>query len=63
MMLVLTRKVGESIRIGDDIVVHVRRINGSVRLAIDAPRDTNIVRAELTQSGKDGQKTKGGRGR
>ena len=47
-MLVLTRKRGEKIRIGDDIEIVVTRIwDGSVRLAIKAPPDTEIMRTEL----------------
>ena len=46
-MLVLTRKVGEKIIIGD-IVVTVTEIRGDrVRLGIDAPRSINIARGEL----------------
>lgn len=48
-MLILTRKPGESIRIGDDIVVAVMGVNGNqVRVGIEAPRDVNIARQELT---------------
>ena len=48
-MLVLSRKNGERIRIGDDITLTIVRISqGSVRVAIDAPRDVLIVREELT---------------
>lgn len=47
-MLVLTRRNQESIQIGDNIKITVVRITGgSVRLAIDAPKDVNIVRGEL----------------
>ena len=47
-MLVLSRNIGQSLRIGDDIEVTVLDINrGQVRLGIDAPRSTNIVREEL----------------
>ncbi len=47
-MLVLTRKVGEQIRVGDDIVVTLVRIQGDkVRLGIDAPRDVPIHREEV----------------
>ena len=47
-MLTLTRKVGESIRIGDDIVVIVKEIKGKqVRIGIDAPRDVYVCREEL----------------
>jgi len=47
-MLVLSRKAGESIRIGDDITVKVVETRGGrVRLAIDAPKDVDIHREEL----------------
>ena len=47
-MLGLGRKQGESIRIGDDITVHISEIKrGSVSILIDAPRDISIVRSEL----------------
>lgn len=47
-MLVLSRKTSERIRIGDEIVVTIVRIGpNSVRIGIEAPRDTNIVREEL----------------
>jgi carbon storage regulator len=47
-MLVLTRLEGESILIGNDVRLVVTRIRGnSVRIAIEAPRDTRIVRGEL----------------
>lgn len=48
-MLVLSRKPGERILIGEDIAVTIVRIGpNTVRLGIDAPRDMNIVREELT---------------
>ena len=47
-MLVLSRKPGERILIGDDIAITVVRIGpNTVRLGIDAPKDKNIVREEL----------------
>lgn len=47
-MLVLSRKPGEKIRIGDNITITIVRIGpNTVRLGIDAPRDMNIVRDEL----------------
>ncbi len=47
-MLVLTRKFGEKINIGDDIVIKVVEISkGSVKLGIDAPKDVFICREEL----------------
>jgi carbon storage regulator len=52
-MLVLTRRVGEVIKIGDDIEVSVLNAHGKqVRLGITAPKDVKVLRQEL----KDGQK-------
>ena len=49
-MLVLTRKVNERIRVGDEITITVVRLGpGSVRLGIDAPGHMAIVREELAQ--------------
>ena len=47
-MLVLSRKVGERILIGENIAVTVVRVaQGTVRLGIEAPHSTPIVREEL----------------
>ena len=47
-MLILQRKAGESLVIGDDITVRVISVDGArVRLAIDAPGDIPILRSEL----------------
>ena len=47
-MLVLTRKNGERVRIGEDIEITVVSVRGDqVRLGTTAPRDVGIVRAEL----------------
>jgi carbon storage regulator len=47
-MLVLSRKISESIIIGDNIVVRVADIRGdNVRIAIDAPRSIKIYRGEV----------------
>lgn len=47
-MLVLSRKVGERLVIGDDIVLIVNKIAGNrVTLAIEAPNEVRIVRGEL----------------
>ena len=47
-MLVLSRKVGERIWIGEDISITVVRITGGgVRLGIDAPSEMPVVREEL----------------
>ena len=48
-MLILTRKIGESVRISDDVVVTVVGIRGGqVRLGIDAPREVTISREEIS---------------
>ena len=47
-MLVIARKPGERICLGDDITVTVLEINGSsVRIGIDAPREVQIYRHEI----------------
>lgn len=49
-MLVLSRKVGEKILIGDNISVTVVRITGGgVRLGIEAPTEMPVVREELKE--------------
>ena len=47
-MLILTRKAGECITIGDDIRVFILEIKGrQVRIGIDAPRDVPVHREEI----------------
>jgi carbon storage regulator len=47
-MLVLSRKVGERIQLGDHITVTLVKINGNtVRLGIDAPANMSVARQEL----------------
>jgi len=47
-MLILTRRVGEIIRIGPHIVVTILGVNGSqVRIGIDAPKDVAVHREEV----------------
>ena len=49
-MLVLSRKPGEKILIGDNVTVTIVRISpNTVRIGIEAPRDMNIVREELCE--------------
>jgi carbon storage regulator len=51
IMLVLSRKVGESILIGESIrVTVVQAANGRIRLGIDAPPEVRVLREELTKS-------------
>lgn len=50
-MLVLSRKMGERIHIGEDIFVEVRRVAGNrVTLAICAPKNVRILRGELFET-------------
>jgi len=47
-MLVLTRKPGEGIIIGDDITIKIIEMkSGGVRIGIDAPKNTKIYRQEI----------------
>ncbi len=47
-MLVLTRRAGQSIVIGNDVVVTVVDVrNGQVRIGVDAPRDIQVHRDEI----------------
>ena len=54
-MLILTRKLGESIVIGDNIVVTVSDINKKqVKLGISAPKDITVNREEVVKEIKGG---------
>jgi carbon storage regulator len=47
-VLIITRKPGEKIMLGDDVVVHVMEIVGnSVRIGIQAPRSLPVYREEI----------------
>lgn len=53
-MLVLSRKAGEVLAIGQDITVEVISVDGDrVRLGIQAPKDTRIFRKELLEQTVD----------
>ena len=55
-MLVLTRKQGEQIRIGDDVVLTVVRVKGqAIRLGIEAPNGVLIYREEVRTSFEQNQ--------
>jgi carbon storage regulator len=52
-VLVLTRKVGESIVIGDDVLVHVTAVRGNkAQLAIEAPTSLRVDRSEVREARK-----------
>lgn len=49
-MLILTRKVGESINIGDDITITILGVSGQqVRIGINAPKNVAVHREEIYQ--------------
>lgn len=49
-MLVLTRKLQEQIKVGENITITILRVSGkSVRVGIEAPREVRVVRAELPE--------------
>ncbi len=49
-MLILTRKIGEALILGDDIVIKVLDINGSqVRIGVEAPKEISVYRSEIYQ--------------
>ncbi|MFD0944659.1 carbon storage regulator CsrA [Savagea faecisuis] len=57
-MLVLARKKGETIQIGDNITLKVIDISGdTVRLGIDAPKSVELVRGELLEQLTDENKS------
>jgi carbon storage regulator len=53
-MLVLTRKVNESLIVGDDIEIKVVEISGkAIKIGIDAPKDVSIYRKEIYEAIKE----------
>lgn len=61
-MLILTRRVGETLMIGDDVVVNVLGVKGNqVRIGVEAPKDVAVHREEIydriqaDKNGKDGE--------
>lgn len=52
-MLVIKRKKGEAIKIGEDIEITIVKIeDGAVKIAIDAPKNITILRKELVEAVK-----------
>jgi carbon storage regulator len=52
-MLIITRRQGERIMLGDDVVIHVLGVSGgSVRIGIEAPRSVPVYREELLTEGR-----------
>lgn len=49
-MLILTRRIGESIRIDDNVTITVLGVKGAqVRIGVDAPREVQVHREEIYQ--------------
>ena len=54
-MLILTRKIGESLMIGDEVTITVLEVKGNqVRIGIKAPKDISVHREEIFIRIKDG---------
>jgi carbon storage regulator len=55
-MLVLSRKVGEKIFVGENIYITVVEVQGNrVRIGIEAPKDVPIYRAELLEQKREAE--------
>jgi len=52
-MLIITRKIGESVMIGDDIEVTISKtVDGNIKLGINAPKEVTILRKEIYEQVK-----------
>ena len=54
-MLILSRRVGDTVRIGPDITVSILRVQGGqVRIGIDAPKQVEVLRGERAEAADAG---------
>lgn len=59
-MLILTRRVGETLMIGDDVTVTVLGVKGNqVRIGVNAPKDVSVHREEIYERIKKEQSEAG----
>jgi len=60
-MLILTRRVGESLIIGDDVTITVLGVKGNqVRIGVDAPRNVAVHREEILDRPRTPNDSQGG---
>lgn len=58
-MLILTRKVGESLLIGDNVSITVLSVRGNqVKIGVDAPKDVSVHREEIYRRIKESEEYK-----
>ena len=56
-MLILSRKVGETVYLNEDIEIKIVEVSGDkVRLGIEAPKDVKVLRSELRQTMESNKK-------
>lgn len=49
-MLILTRRVGETLMIGDDVKITILKVSGNqIRIGVEAPKDVSVHREEVYQ--------------